>query len=76
MNTNVQQAEVRTAFTFFTVKKRTITCGSPAVPHINADVMQNMSIRGNEPLVYFAKPNWVLILSNLSRNGNDSPFAE
>lgn len=31
---------------------------------------------GNDPLVYFAKPNSVLILSSLSRNGNDSPFAE
>ncbi len=39
-------------------------------------ILQNMSIRGNDPLVYFAKPNSVLILSSLSRNGNDSPFAE
>ena len=42
MKASVQQHEVRTALTSFTVKKRTITWGSPAVPAMRAAVMQNM----------------------------------
>ena len=52
MKHRVQQADVRTERTFFTVKKRTITWGSPAVPHINAAVMQNMLIVDILPEVY------------------------
>ena len=52
MNASVQQAELRTACTLFTVKNRTITCGNPAVPHIRAAVMQNMFTIDNFPVVY------------------------
>jgi hypothetical protein len=43
MNTSAQPAETRAALALGTVKKRTITCGSPAVPTISARVMANTS---------------------------------
>ena len=52
INTNAQPAEIRASFTRGTVKKRTITCGKPAVPNINAPVIKNTSIMSLEPSVY------------------------
>ena len=44
MNSSAQPADLRASRTLGTVKKRTITCGRPAVPIISAAVMQNTSI--------------------------------
>ena len=38
MNTSAQPADQRASETFGTVKKRMITCGSPAVPIISESV--------------------------------------
>ena len=51
MNSSAQPAERRASETLGTVKKRTITCGRPAVPTISASVMQNTSIIDFEPSV-------------------------
>ncbi|MNF14819.1 hypothetical protein D3C80_2171730 [compost metagenome] len=44
MNSRAQAAELRAACTVGVVKKRTITCGRPAVPNISAMVMKNTSM--------------------------------
>ena len=44
MKISAQPVEERASRTFGTVKKRTITCGSPAVPAISTRVMQKMSM--------------------------------
>ena len=51
MKSSAQPADTRASRTFGTVKKRTITCGRPAVPTISAKVMKNTSIRLFAPLV-------------------------
>jgi len=43
MNSNAQPADLRASRTLGTVKKRTITCGRPAVPTISARVIANTS---------------------------------
>ena len=43
IKSNAQPADFLASLTFFTVKKRTMTCGSPAVPTIKAMVIQNTS---------------------------------
>ena len=43
INSNAHPADLRASATFFTVKNRTITCGKPAVPTINAAVIQKTS---------------------------------
>ena len=75
MNASVQQADLRTAFTFLTVKNLTITWGRPAVPHMSAAVMQNMFSVLRLELVNSLNPSSVLILLIFSRNGSDSPLA-
>ena len=52
IKSNAQPADFLASLTFFTVKKRTITCGSPAVPTINAMVIQNTSTIDLLPEVY------------------------
>ena len=59
MNTSAQPADLRASDALGTVKKRTITCGSPAVPTISARVMQNTSIMLFDPSVYSPKPRSV-----------------
>ena len=51
MNSSAQPADLRASDALGTVKKRTITCGRPAVPTISAMVMQNTSIMLFEPSV-------------------------
>ena len=45
INRSAQPAEIRASFTRGTVKKRTITCGKPAVPNIKAPVIKNILTR-------------------------------
>ena len=45
MNNSAQPAETRASRTLGTVKKRTMTCGRPAVPTISAKAMKNTSTR-------------------------------
>ena len=66
MSNNAIPADLRASLTRFTVKNRTITCGNPAVPTINAKVIANTSINDFEPSVYSEKPNSVFNPSNLS----------
>ena len=66
MNNNASPADTRASRTLGTVKKRTMTCGSPAVPTISASVIQNTSIMLFEPLVYCVKPRDVTMSSSLS----------
>ena len=56
MKSSAQPADIRASRTFGTVKKRTITCGKPAVPTINAKVMKNTSTSLLVPLVYAVNP--------------------
>ena len=67
MKNSAQPADLRASDTFGTVKKRTMTCGRPAVPTIRAAVMQNTSIVLFDPLVYSANPSSVLSPLSLSR---------
>ena len=66
INNNAQPADLRASETFFTVKKRTITCGKPAVPTIKAAVIKNTSNFDLLPDVYSAKPKSRCKPSNLS----------
>ena len=66
MNNNAQPALLRASRTLGTVKKRTITCGKPAVPTISAAVIQNTSNVPFVPDVYSLNPSWVDNPSNLS----------
>ncbi len=51
MKTRAYPAERRASDTLGTVKKRTITCGNPAVPTINASVIASTSMASLVPLV-------------------------
>ena len=51
INSNAQPADLRASATFFTVKNRTITWGKPAVPTINAAVIQKTSSLDLLPVV-------------------------
>ena len=51
INNKAHPADFLASLTFFTVKKRTITCGNPAVPIIRAIVIQNISMIDLLPVV-------------------------
>ena len=51
MKSSAQPADMRASRTLGTVKKRTITCGRPAVPTISAKVMKKTSTALLVPLV-------------------------
>ena len=59
MKISAQPADLRASDALGTVKKRTITCGSPAVPTIRASVMQKTSIMLLDPSVYSPNPRSV-----------------
>ena len=59
-------ADFLASLTFGTVKNLTITCGKPAVPNINAAVMQKISMFDLAFSVYAINPSSVVTLSNLS----------
>ena len=51
MNTSAQPADTRASDALGTVKKRTMTCGRPAVPTIRAAVIANTSMVDLDPSV-------------------------
>ena len=59
MNMSAQPAEMRAAWADFTVKKRMMTCGRPAVPNMSAAVMQKTSKVDLSVCVYSRKPRSV-----------------
>ena len=66
-------ADLRASLTRLTVKKRTITWGSPAVPTIKANVIAKTSTKDLDPCVYSAKPKSLLKPSNLSNKKVPDP---
>ena len=60
IKTKAYPADFLAAPTSGTVKNRTITCGNPAVPSINAAVIQNTSMVDLDPDVYASKPSWII----------------
>ena len=66
MKSSAHPADSRASRTRGTVKKRTMTWGSPAVPIIKASAMKKTSMRLLLPVVYAAKPSSVTIRSSFS----------